>query len=161
LNRLALAAALAVAAALLAPSAFAQTASLDEAKELVKKGRAHLRQHGCKKTFDEITNGKSLTNAKHKELYLYVYDEKLNNLAHGGNAKLPGKNLHDMRDVNGRYLNQELLKAARAGGAPVEFDFYNPGTAKVDPKIGWAEIEDKTDCGPVMIGSGIYRPNAK
>src|SRR3954470_20674189 len=81
-----------------APEAFAQTATLEQAKDLVKKGRAYLRQNGCKKTFDEISNGKSLADEKHKELYLYVYNEKLDNLAHGGNNKLVGKNLWDMRD---------------------------------------------------------------
>lgn len=156
------AAAAAVAlAAFHAPGAFAQTATLDQAKDLVKKGREYLRQHGCKKTFEEITNGTKFKVPEHKELYLYVYDEKLVNLAHGGNDRLPGKDLHDMRDKNGRYFNQDLLKAAQAGGGAVEFDFLNPNTHAVDPKVGWAEMETKTDCGPVMVGSGVYRPKKK
>ena len=154
--RLALSAVIAMAA-MHAGDAAAQTATLDQAKDLVKKGRAYLKQHGCKKTFEDISTGKALTVPEHKELYLYVYDEKLNNLAHGGNPKLVGKNLWDMRDGNGKFLNQELLKAAKAGGGAVEFDFFNPNTRKVDPKTGWAEWEDKADCGGVMIGSGIYR----
>ena len=152
------------AAAVLAAAAFhstdtlAQTATLDQAKDLVKKGREYLRQNGCRKTFEEITHGTKFKDSAHKELYLYVYDEQLVNLAHGGNDRLPGKNLWDMRDKNGRYFNQDLLKAAKAGGGAVEFDFLNPNTRAVDPKVGWAELETKTDCGPVMIGSGVYRP---
>ena len=153
-----LAAVAAAAFAFESPSAFAQSATLEQAKDLVKKGRAYLRANGCKKTFDEVTNGKMFTDPNHKELYLYMYDEKLVNLAHGGNPKLPGKNLYDMKDTKGRFLNQDLLKAAKAGGGAVEFDFLNPGTGMVDPKTGWAELEEKTDCGPVMVGSGIYRP---
>lgn len=141
--------------------AAAQTATIDQAKALVKQGRESLRKNGCAKTFEEITNGKGLTNPQHKELYLFVYDEKLKNLAHGGNPKLQGKDLHDMRDNKGILLNQELLKVAKAGGGAVEFDFFNPNTRAIDPKTGWAEWEEKTDCGPVMIGSGIYRPKAK
>ena len=158
MNNLArIAAALAACSAFHAPEALAQTATLEQAKDLVKKGRAYLRQNGCTKTFAEITNGKMFIDPAHPELYLYVYDEKLVNLAHGGNSKLPGKNLWDMKDTKGVFLNQELLKGAKAGGAEVKFDFFNPGTKKIDPKLGWAELETKTDCGTVMIGSGIYR----
>jgi cytochrome c len=153
-----LAALVAAAALIESPAAFAQQATLEQAKDLVKKGRAFLREQGCKKTFQEVTNGKMFTDAAHKELYLYMYDDKLTNLAHGGNSKLPGKNLSEMKDTKGRLLNQELLKAAKKGGGAVEFDFLNPGTGMVDPKVGWAEMEEKTDCGPVMVGSGIYRP---
>jgi cytochrome c len=155
MKTLALIAATAVLSLLHAPEAMAQTATIEQAKDLVKKGRAALRKDGCKKTFEEITSGKALTDPNHKELF--VYNEKLDNLAHGGNPKLVGKNLWDMRDGGGKLLNQELLKAAKAGGGAVEFDFFNPNTKKIDAKTGWAEWEDKTDCGPVMIGSGIYR----
>jgi hypothetical protein len=141
--------------------AMAQSATLGQAKDLVKKGRAYLRDQGCDKTFKEITEGSMFKDAAHKELYLYVYNEKLVNLAHGGNPRLVGKDLWEMRDTKGRLLNQELLKAAKAGGGSVEFDFLNPGTGNVDPKIGWAEMETRTTCGPVMIGSGVYRRAAK
>ena len=144
-------------AAFQAPAAFAQEATLDQAKDLVKKGREYLRQNGCKKTFEEITHGTKFKDPTYKELYLYVYDEKLVNLAHGGNDRLPGKDLREMRDKNGKYFNQDLLKAAKAGGGAVEFDFLNPNTHAIDPKVGWAEMETKTDCGPVMVGSGVYR----
>jgi len=150
--------ALAVAALLAGTEAFAQAATLDQAKDLVKKGRAYLRDNGCEKTFKEINEGSMFKNASYKELYLYVYDKNLTNLAHGGNPRLVGKDLKEMRDTKGRLLNQELLKAAMDGGGAVEFDFLNPGTGNVDPKIGWAEMETKTNCGPVMIGSGVYRP---
>jgi hypothetical protein len=150
-----------IAIALNAASACAEQATLAQAKDLVKKARASLRQNGCAKTFEEVTHGSAFRDPAHKELYIYIYDEKLNNLAHGGNAKLVGKNLWDMKDTKGRALNQELLKVAKRGGGEVEFDFLNPATGMVDPKVGWAEIEDKTDCGPVMVGSGVYRPKAK
>ena len=112
MKKIAIAAALAACAAFHAPEAFAQTATLEQAKDLVKKGREYLRKNGCRKTFEEINAKKIFIDPSHKELYLYIYDEKLNNLAHGGNDKLPGKNLWEMKDSRGRYLNQDLLKAA-------------------------------------------------
>ena len=157
MKRLLLPALAAFAALSVSTSSFAQQATLDQAKDLVKKGRAYLRDNGCEKTFKEITEGSMFRDANYKELYLYIYDRNLVNLAHGGNPRLVGKNLKEMRDTKGRYLNQELLKAAMSGGGAVEFDFLNPGTGNVDPKIGWAEME-KASCGQVMIGSGVYRP---
>jgi signal transduction histidine kinase len=151
----------AFAALAASPAALAQTATLSQAKDLVKKGRAYLRDQGCEKTFKEISEGTMFKVPGYTELYLYAYDEKLVNLAHGGNPRLVGKDLREMRDTKGRLLNQDLLKAAKSGGGSVEFDFLNPGTGNVDPKVGWAEMETKTSCGPVMIGSGVYRPKAQ
>src|SRR5690242_1531895 len=104
--------ALAVAALFAGTNALAQSATLDQAKELVKKGRAYLRDNGCEKAFKEINEGSMFKNAAYKELYLYVYDKNLVNLAHGGNPRLVGKDLKEMKDTKGRLLNQELLKAA-------------------------------------------------
>ena len=59
---------LAACAAFHAPEALAQTATLEQAKDLVKKGRTYLRQNGCSKTFAEITNGKMFLDAAHPEL---------------------------------------------------------------------------------------------
>ena len=120
-------------------------------------GVLHHTTH-IEKTFKEVIEGTEFKVKGYPELYIYMYNEKLINLAHGGNPKLVGKNLWEMRDTKGRFFNQELLAAAQKGGGAVEFDFLNPGTGNVDPKVGWAELESKTDCGSVMVGSGVYRP---
>lgn len=142
-------------------AARAQTATLEQAKDLVKKARTALRDQGCDKTFKEVTEGTAFKVKEHSELYIFMYNEKLVNLAHGGNPKLVGKDLREMRDTKGRFFNQELLAAAKKGGGSVEFDFLNPATGNVDPKVGWAELEPKTGCGAVMVGSGVYRPKGK
>ncbi len=124
-------------------------ATLDEAKTLVKKARAYIREVGRDKAFAEFDkrDGKFVD----RDLYIYVYDKSLKNLAHGGNSKLIGKDLADMKDVDGKYPNRGLLEAAMKGGGTYEFKFFNPVDGKIQRKIGYAEME-----GDLMVGSGVY-----
>jgi cytochrome c len=124
-------------------------ASLDEAKAMVKKARAHIREVGADKAYAEISNPKG--RFVDRELYIYVYDKGLTNLAHGGNQKLIGKNLADLRDTDGVYINKGLLEAAQKGGGTFKFKFLNPATKTIEVKTGYAEME-----GDVMVGSGVY-----
>jgi signal transduction histidine kinase len=128
-----------------------QRATLDEAKAMVKKARAYIREVGAEKAYAEISNPKG--RFVDRELYIYVYDKSLNNLAHGGNQRLVGKNLADLRDTDGVYINKGLLEAAQKGGGVFKFKFLNPATKTIEVKTGYAEME-----GDVMVGSGVYAP---
>jgi cytochrome c len=131
-------------------SAGAETrATLDEAKAMVKKARAYIREVGTEKAYAEISNPKG--RFVDRELYIYVYDKSLNNLAHGGNQRLIGKNLADLRDTDGVYINKGLLEVAQKGGGTFKFKFLNPATKAIEVKTGYAEME-----GDVMVGSGVY-----
>ncbi|HEX2546408.1 MAG TPA: cache domain-containing protein [Ramlibacter sp.] len=141
---------LALAAVGFMAGAQAQTrASLDEARAMVKKARAYIREVGPEKAYAEISNPKG--RFVDRELYIYVYDKNLNNLAHGGNQKLVGKNLADLRDTDGVQINKGLLEAAQKGGGTFKFKFLNPATKSIEVKTGYAEME-----GDVMVGSGVY-----
>jgi hypothetical protein len=135
-----------------APAGAAERGTLDEAKALVKKARAFIRTHGQAKAFAEISNRNG--QFVDRDLYIYVYDKNLKNLAHGGNAKLIGKDLAEMRDPDGKYVNKGLLDAAMKGGGTFTFKFLNPAIGKIENKVGYAEME-----GDLMVGSGAYKPN--
>lgn len=124
--------------------------SLEEAKALVHKARAYIRQYGREKAFAEFDkrDGQFVD----RDLYIYVYDKSLRNLAHGGNPKLIGKDLHDLRDSDGKYLTQGLLAEAMKGGGTYDYRFLNPVSGKVEKKVGYVEME-----GDLMVGSGIYK----
>jgi hypothetical protein len=126
-----------------------ERATLDQAKAMVKKARAYIQKVGPEKAYAEISNPKG--QFVDREIYVYVYDKQLNNLAHGGNQKLIGKNLADLRDTDGVYLNKGLLDAAMKGGGTFKFKFLNPATRTIEVKTGYAEME-----GDVMVGSGVY-----
>jgi signal transduction histidine kinase len=132
-----------------APAAAAQRATLEEAKALVKKAREYIRKNGRDKAFAEIDKRDGMF--VDRELYIYVYDKNLKNLAHGGNPKLIGKDLSQLRDPDGNFVNQGLLKAAMNGGGTYTFKFLNPNNGKIEKKTGYAEME-----GDIMVGSGVY-----
>jgi cytochrome c len=123
--------------------------TLDQAKAMVKKARAYLHQVGPEKAYAEFSNPKG--QFVEREIYIYVYDKNLTNLAHGGNPRLIGKNLAELRDVDGVYFNKALLDVAEKGGGTVKFKFLNPATRAIEVKTGYAEMD-----GDVMIGSGVY-----
>jgi cytochrome c len=126
-----------------------ERATLEQAKAMVKKARAYIQKVGPEKAYAEISNPKG--QFVDREIYIYVYDKNLNNLAHGGNQRLIGKNLADLRDTDGVYLNKGLLDVAQKGGGTFKFRFLNPANKKIEVKTGYAEME-----GDVMVGSGVY-----
>lgn len=131
------------------PALAAERGTLDDAKVMVKKARAYIREQGSKKAFAEISNPKG--KFVDRDIYIYVYDKQGKNLAHGANERLIGKDLLDLRDTDGVYIIKGLLDVAKKGGGTLAYRWTDPTTKKVVPKIGYAEME-----GDVMVGSGIY-----
>lgn len=66
-----------------------------------------------------------------------------------------GKDLSQLKDVNGVFFVQELSKNAHAGGGFVEYVFPKPGKGD-QPKLGYSEMIPGTD---IWIGTGIYIDN--
>jgi len=124
-------------------------ATLEEAKALVRKAREYIRSNGRAKAFAEIDRRDGMF--VDRDLYIYVYDASLRNLAHGGNPRLVGKNLAEMRDPDGKRVDQGLLEAARKGGGTFTFKFLNPARNRIETKTGYAEME-----GDLIVGSGVY-----
>ncbi|WP_221800890.1 methyl-accepting chemotaxis protein [Oceanobacter mangrovi] len=85
--------------------------------------------------------------------YLFAYDAQGVVLMHGANAKLEGKNLWGFQDPDGKYLIQELLKAAQAGGGYVDYRWKNAATGQPAPKLGYAEMLPGWN---VMLGTGFW-----
>lgn len=127
----------------------ADNGSLDEAKAMVKKARAYIKANGAEKAFAEFSNPKG--QFIDRDLYIYVYDKTGKNVAHGGNQRLIGKNLIELRDTDGQYIIKGLLEVANKGGGTLNYKFLNPTTKAVEPKIGYVEME-----GGYMVGSGVY-----
>jgi signal transduction histidine kinase len=145
---------MAIAAIMITSPVYAASdrATLEEAKAMVKKAREYIRKNGREKAFAEIDKRDGMF--VDRDIYIYVYDKSLKNLAHGGNSRLIGKNLAEMRDPDGKYVNKGLLEAAEKGGGTFTFKFLNPATNRIETKTGYAEME-----GDLMVGSGVYTAN--
>jgi len=144
---------LALVAAVLAAPAFAtaEFASKDEAVAMVKKGVAYIKGNGKEKGYAEITNKKgSFTD---RDLYLVVYGLDGTVFAHGANEKQVGRNLIDLKDIDGKpFVKERVEMAQKQASFWQEYKFTDPVTRKVEPKQMYCErLEDAVVCG------GIYK----
>ena len=74
-------------------------------------------------------------------------------LAHGANEKMVGKNLIDLKDVDGKEFVRERVEMAKAKSSFwQDYKFTNPVSRKVEAKTMYCErLDDTAVCG------GIYK----
>ncbi|MBH1987758.1 MAG: cache domain-containing protein [Burkholderiales bacterium] len=126
--------------------------SRDEAKAMTEAAYAHIKKVGPEKAYSDFTHDKA--NWNKKDLYVMVYNNAAINQAHGANPKLVGKDMSNVRDVNGVNLIPDMIKAAAKGGGWVDYDWPDPVTQKVMPKSTYAR---KQPNGEGFVGVGVYR----
>jgi len=126
-------------------------ATKDEAVAMVKSAVAFIKEQGPGNAYPEITKrtGKFVD----RDLYVVVYGLDGKVLAHGGNAKLVGKELIDAQDVDGKFFVKERVELARQQSEFwQDYKFVNPTTKKVEPKQMYCQrLEETAVCG------GIYK----
>ena len=143
---------IAVLAALPVLSAHASTdATAAEATAMVKKGVAFVKASGKDKAYAEISNksGQFID----RDLYLVVYGLDGTVRAHGANEKMIGKNLIDLKDIDGKEFVRERVELAKSKGTFwQDYKFTNPETKKIEPKAMYCEKLDET-----VVCGGVYK----
>jgi signal transduction histidine kinase len=148
------AAALVFASAALLPVAqAAEVATKAEAEAMVGKGIKFLKAHGKDKTYAEISNkdGQFVD----RDLYLVIYGMDGMVRAHGANAKMIGKNLMEIKDVDGKAFIKERIDMAKKK-VPFwqEYKFTNPVSGKIEPKAMYCipvPEDEMVLCGGVYL----------
>ena len=141
----------AVAVSLSSAQAASGSATAEEATAMVKKGVAFIKANGKDKGYAEIMNRQG--QFTDRDLYLVVYGMDGSCRAHGANEKMVGKNLIDLKDVDGKAFVKERVELAQAKGTFwQDYKFTNPTSKKIEPKSMYCErVEDMVVCG------GIYK----
>lgn len=126
-------------------------ATAAEATAMVKKGVAYVKANGKDKAYAEISNKSGAF--VDRDLYLVVYGLDGMVRAHGANEKMIGKNLIDLKDIDGKEFVKERVELAKAKGTFwQDYKFTNPVTKKIEPKSMYCErLDDVAVCG------GIYK----
>ena len=128
-----------------------EVATRDDAVAMVKKGVAFIKAGGSEKGYAEVSNktGKFVD----RDLYLVVYGLDGVVRAHGANEKMIGKNLIDLKDVDGKpFVKERVEMGQKQATFWQDYKFTNPVTRKVEPKQMYCErLEDTVVCG------GIYK----
>jgi cytochrome c len=126
-------------------------ATKPEAEGMVKKGIAFIKANGNDKAYAEID--KKGGKFSDRDLYLVVYGLDGVVHAHGGNAKMVGKNLIDLKDIDGKAFVKERVELGKAKPSFwQEYKFTNPETKKIEPKLAYCERQDQT-----VVCGGIYQ----
>ena len=144
-----------IAAALLSVSQLGHAApggaTAEQATAMVKKGVAFIKANGTDKAYAEITSKTS--QFKFEDLYLVVYGLDGMVHAHGANEKMVGRNLIELKDVDGKPFVKERVEMGKTKVSFwQDYKFTNPENKKVEPKSMYCErLEQTVVCG------GIYK----
>lgn len=137
-----------VAMLLLGPIAYAaDQATPDEAKAMAIKAADYLQTVGSDKAFAAFDAKDSPWHDR--DLYVIVQDSSGVMVAHGTNTGLIGKNVLELKDVEGRPFNRDAQAIKDAGW--INFKWQNPVTKKVEPKTMYM-----VRVGNYLVGVGAY-----
>lgn len=131
----------------------ALAATPEQAKALVDKALAYVKANGAEKAYKEFnTPGSQFFDG---ELYIFAYDLQGNNLALGGNPKMTGKNLLDMKSADGKFVIKDFIEIIKTKGEGwYEYKWSNPETKKIQDKSSYIKKIPGTDA---FLGSGFYK----
>jgi cytochrome c len=124
----------------------------EEASALVKQAAEFYKANGKEKAFAAFSDAKG--QFVKGELYIFVVDFNGLTVAHGGNAKLIGKNMKDLNDADGKPFIQAMIDKAKAGGGWVDYKWTNPATRKIQDKTTYVL---PLEGGDAFLGCGIYK----
>ena len=85
--------------------------------------------------------------------YFFIVDSDCTYILFPSKPEFEGQNKRDLKDANGKYLLQELVKAAQSGGGFVDYWFPRAGKDVPEPKLSYASLFSEWGW---VIGTGIY-----
>jgi cytochrome c len=129
----------------------AEKGSADEAVALVKKAVAYLNANGKDKAVAEFNSASG--QFVMKDLYVFINDMNGGSVAHGGNPKLVGRSMIELKDADGKYFIKEMGEVAKTKGKGwVDYKWLNPVTKALEAKSTYVE-----KVGDLVVGCGIYK----
>jgi len=123
----------------------------EQARMMVKRGIAHIKQVGKEKAFADFANPAN-KECHDRDLYLFVYDFQGLNLAHGANPKMQGKILLDMK-AGDKFIIRDMIEiVTKKGSGWVDYQWPNPVSKALEPKSSYVEKHED-----YFVGCGAYK----
>lgn len=129
----------------------AAAATAAQAKAFSERAASHIEQVGQEKAFSDFTrrDGGFIDG----ELYVFCYDRKGVNKAHGGNPAFVGRNLLHIKTSDGAEPNAQIVKTGfEHGRGWVDVRWPNPRTKRIGNKSSYV-----IRTGDVVCGVGFYK----
>jgi cytochrome c len=124
----------------------------EEAKAMVVKAVAYLKEVGAEKAFAAF-NDPTSKDFHDRDLYIFVRGMDGNTVAHGANKGMIGHTSLELKDADGKLYNKEMIELAQAKGSGwVDYRWVNPMDKKIEQKSSYIE-----KVGDYVIGAGFYR----
>lgn len=108
----------------------ASEATPAEAKAMAVKAAAYLKEVGPEKAFAAFDAKDGPWHDR--ELFVVVEDSKGMMLAHGTNPGLIGRSVLELKDIDGKPFNHDIVAISTEGW--VYFKWQNPVTKMIEPK---------------------------
>jgi cytochrome c len=138
------------AVAVTAQAAAADLVTKPEAEAMVKKTVAYIKANGRDKAYAEINRKDGPFTDR--DLYMVAYGRDGVVLAHGANPKMLGKNLMEIKDVDGKAFVKERVEMAKTKASFwQEYKFTNPVSGNIEPKAMYCE-----PTGEIIVCGGVY-----
>jgi cytochrome c len=136
-----------------APALAQDRGTPDQAKTLVEKAAAHIKNVGAEKAFADFNDPKGAY--QDRDLFVFVYGADGKIVCVPGIPALLGRDANALKDVDGKEFGKLIITAAaaNAAGGWAEYRMTNPATKKVEPKKTYA-----IKAGDYVLGSGAYNP---
>jgi cytochrome c len=133
----------------------ANAATAAQAQALAERAVAHIHDVGRDQAFADFSRPDG--GFVNGELYVFCQDASGVVLAHGGNPKLVGRNMADVRGPDGRLANVEINHLGLTQGSGwLEFRWPNPATKRIELKAAYVlKVDSHTVCG-----SGYYKSDS-
>lgn len=125
-----------------------------DAVAMVQKAVQFMRQYGNEETYAEANNphGQFIRG----DLYIAITGLDGYAFANGGSRHLVGRNLIDIRDANGKYIQRERIEIAQTRGKGwQDYKWVNPLNGQLETKSMYFET-----VGDVVIACGVYSDGA-
>ncbi|MGH6797830.1 MAG: cache domain-containing protein [Roseiarcus sp.] len=143
---------IAAMAALTPALASSDRGTADEAKAMVEKAAAYLKEVGPDQTFAAIGDP-SNADFHDRDLYVFVRSIDGNTVAHGANKGMIGHTSLELKDADGKLYNKEMIDLANSNGSGwVEYRWVNPVSHKIERKSSYI-----VKVGDYVVGAGFYK----
>ncbi|HLJ19675.1 MAG TPA: cache domain-containing protein [Stellaceae bacterium] len=132
--------------------ASADKGTADEAKAMVEKAAALLKDAGPDKAFAAFDDPAN-KDFHDRDLYIFVRSMDGNTVAHGANKGMIGHTNLDLKDADGKLYNKEMIDLATSKGSGwVDYRWPNPISHKIEAKSSFI-----LKVGDYVIGAGVYK----
>ncbi len=121
----------------------------EEAVAMIGRALAHYRSRGSAAYADFNAAGGPFID---RDLYLFGIDDSGVYRVFGGQPAKIGTRMQDVPGIDGPALVEKIRACIAGGGGWVEYDFRNPTTDSLQPKMSYV-----MRCGDIHLGCGVYK----